>query len=413
MAVQIRYMGTKQDLAPKIARVIRDLPPGPCADLFAGMCSVAGALAPSGRAAWCNDVQRYATVVAEALLRSPSPPPSSALFGELLFPAFEKNLELLKRRFSRDLARESSALSKSENWRRYQELADTWRHAGNDERLRDEVAGLSRKPDALPYRLTALTLAHGFFGLRQALELDSLRYAIDEVTRRGRLGPHDSRWALVALLQVASHIATAPGHFAQFLKVRNEATYRLIRRLRLRSPWGQFQLEIERLTPYGNKAWRSRNRVYQGDASSLAGSFANATARPSVVYADPPYSRAQYSRYYHVLETLAAYDYPPSSGAGRYRPERYQTPFSHRARVAAAFDKLAGTVAELGASLVLSYPTNGILYDAGGDPLSVLSRHWRSVKVAAESRSHSTMGGAPGRPRTVVREQIFVATRPR
>jgi hypothetical protein len=60
---RIRYMGTKHSLASEVASHVRGLPPGPLLDLFGGMGSIAGALAPH-RPAYVNDVQAYASLAA-------------------------------------------------------------------------------------------------------------------------------------------------------------------------------------------------------------------------------------------------------------------------------------------------------------------------------------------------------------
>jgi len=43
--------------------------------------------------------------------------------------------------------------------------------------------------------------------------------------------------------------------------------------------------------------------------------------QPTLVYVDAPYKRDEYSRYYHLLETLVSYSYPQSLGKGRL-PEK-------------------------------------------------------------------------------------------
>ncbi|WP_239508159.1 DNA adenine methylase, partial [Proteus mirabilis] len=47
-----------------------------------------------------------------------------------------------------------------------------------------------------------------------------------------------------------------------------------------------------------------------------------------MVYADPPYTSVQYSRYYHVLNVLTDYDYPVCEGPGRCPVKGYR--FSSR-----------------------------------------------------------------------------------
>jgi hypothetical protein len=42
-----------------------------------------------------------------------------------------------------------------------------------------------------------------------------------------------------------------------------------------------------------------------------------AHGNPGAVYLDAPYTREEYSRYYHVLETLVRYNYPSATGRGK------------------------------------------------------------------------------------------------
>lgn len=85
----------------------------------------------------------------------------------------------------------------------------------------------------------------------------------------------------------------------------------------------------------------------------------------SVVYADPPYTRDHYSRFYHVLETLSLRDTPEIStmklkgetllSRGLYRESRHQSPFCIRSKAPKAFETIFKKVSSIGATLVLSY----------------------------------------------------------
>jgi adenine-specific DNA-methyltransferase len=122
------------------------------------------------------------------------------------------------------------------------------------------------------------------------------------------------------------------------------------------------------------------------------------------VYADPPYSKDHYSRYYHVLETLTRYDHPGAVGKGRYRPDRFATPFSLKTRVEAAMDELCGAVAERGHTFILSYPSNGLLNaGCGVDPGDLLRDHFCRVDLSMRRpTSHSTLGARHGSARNSV-----------
>jgi adenine-specific DNA-methyltransferase len=412
MSIQVRYMGAKHNLAPVVAEIISGLPPGPCLDLFAGMCSVAGALSATGRSAWCNDIQRYAALVSRALVTSTESPISGLQASEALLCAFKRNSSRLGKRFRGRLKDESIALQR-ESYLAYNELAHDWRHAGNDSKIASEVISLMRSPKAFPYRLITLTYSHGYFGLRQAIDLDSIKYAIDGAHRSRRITFSQTQQCMAALIQTASKICSAPGHFAQYLTVKNRSTYDYIRRMRRRDAWEVFRSSLDTISPYGTSQWRAQNRTFCRDAIRLLGELPNIGHTPRIVYADPPYSEAQYSRYYHVLESLVRYDYPTVTGKGRYREGRFTTPFSLASGVSQAFAKLSARSAKMGADLVISYPSNGFLFQHGGDLASILRERYSKLDVVKINHTHSTLGGRHGPMNSNVEEMIFVARRPR
>lgn len=91
----------------------------------------------------------------------------------------------------------------------------------------------------------------------------------------------------------------------------------------------------------------------------------NTTDEIGVIYADPPYTRDHYSRFYHVLETIALQDQPsiarfstsPDSrfSRGIYRDDRHQSPFCIKSTAPDAFRSLFSLSQNLSAPLILSY----------------------------------------------------------
>jgi adenine-specific DNA-methyltransferase len=410
MSVQIRYMGAKHGLATTVAEVIKELPSGPCLDLFAGMCSVAGALSATGRETWCNDIQKYASIVSQALVASTEMPITNEQASLKLQRAFKRNISSLRKRFA-DLLEEERLALQNESYVVYKDLADSWRHAGNDAGIAREILALQVRP-SLPYRLATLTYAHGYFGLRQAIELDSLRYAIDYSYKNNQLTTEQALWCLTSLLETASKVCTAPGHFAEYLEVKNASTWKHIRAQRRRDVWETFNSSLQSISPYGTPYWRSRNKIFCQDAMHLPYDLSNGNG-PRIIYADPPYSEAQYSRYYHVLESLAVYDYPTVKSKGRYRGDRFTTPFSLRSSVREAFFNLVRNSARLEADLVISYPSNGLLFQVGGNLWSILCDYYERVNIIKIDHKHSTLGGRHGYMTSDVEELIFVAKKPR
>jgi len=134
--------------------------------------------------------------------------------------------------------------------------------------------------------------------------------------------------------------------------------------------------------------------------------------RVGAVYADPPYTRHEYSRYYHVYETLHRYDYPESHGTGRYRSDRHTSDFSTATRVAWAFNELASRAADLRVPLVLSYPDDGLLCSRGVRPETILHAHFETVAGIRIAVEHSMLAGSNESNRKATVEWLFIA-RPR
>lgn len=77
------------------------------------------------------------------------------------------------------------------------------------------------------------------------------------------------------------------------------------------------------------------------------------------MYADPPYCSVHYSRFYHILETFVKYDYPVIKYDGRYRDDRYQSPFCISTKVKDAFRVMFNKLKNKDCELVLSYSNSG------------------------------------------------------
>jgi adenine-specific DNA-methyltransferase len=406
----IRYMGSKRSLAPKISDIIRTRHPGyTIADAFAGTCAIGVSLAPRA-AVFTNDIHAYAHAIAQALLVAKGNPPTAVDTMALLKEEYMRNLSTLHVALGDMLEEERSCIRGADvrnGWMRFREMTIKRQAEFNPERLGSlgSRSAYAAGMIAEPYALCTLLFSHAYFGLEQATEIDSIQRAIDAVG-----GIHGDFYRL-ALLQSASACAASPGHFAQFLVPRDETNTKYIARIRRRSPLRRFLESVSKLSLPDCKE-RASNRAFQMDALTfvrhLGRYYRN---RDFVIYADPPYSRAQYSRYYHVLETLTKYDYPTADCKGRYRPDRESTSFSRITSAANAMNELVKASAIAKYPLFLSYPTNGLVYRAGSDVMSILAEHYPKVsREVAVPLAHSTMGGGPGAASIDVIEEVYYAT---
>jgi adenine-specific DNA-methyltransferase len=406
MGVNISYMGTKRLLSRAVSDVARTLPRGTMLDAFSGMCAVGEAVG-AARQIWTNDTQLFPALVGKKLFCSRS----AAVYSPNVMPAlrahYARNLGALRARFEHYLHLE----------RRYFEserLGDLLTgntelpYVGSDPTLEAERAVLSRQPRLFPYRLATITYAGTFFGASQCMSIDSLRYAIDQAFDRGDLSREQRDWMLVALGQALALVNSSTGQFAEYLKPNAGNIARILEK-RVRSVWAEFLRALDAVSPVGTIRWRRGNGWFNRDAISLLTEMRDNPARPRVIYADPPYSEAQYSRYYHVLDVITEYNYPAVTGVGRYPGGRYQTPFSLSGRVSDSMERLVESAAALDACLVLSYPENGLFIRVGGDVSRLLRRFYRRVeRVYREVQDHSTFGGSRAAPKVPSAESVYV-----
>lgn len=400
--MSIRYMGTKSHMSSKVRDIVDSLEPsGNVVDLFSGMGSVAQALSPRWQVT-TNDFLEFTTVFSNYRFKTTEDQPRAEALLSQLKPFYRSHFQNLSAAYNQHLQKEAQVIQGGHlELRHYME---TTSHVGNADILRDEAKQASKTSDPKSrYRLTYLYFNSGYFSARQALELDSIRYAID-VNLKG------ANWlrGIAALLSTVSRVINAPGHSAQYLKPRNAETAKRIQKYWAKNCWLIFSENLSDLLPLGTSEWRANNEVVHGDALDFFRS--RAADNVGAVYADPPYTRDQYSRYYHLYETLYKYDFPASTGAGRYRDGRVTTAFSSRTQVESAFERLAGEVSKRSVPLILSYPESGLLQHTGVCLKKLLEPYFSSVTDIKIRAEHSTMGGSGGRSKKSATEMIYVCT---
>ena len=396
MGVNISYMGTKRELAGAVADVISTCAQGPMLDVFSGMCSVGEAVGPV-RPVWTNDAQVFASEVGAALFTSQTLPLRSQAIADRFHTTYRIALSRSQEMWSSQLAIEQ-ALLEAPNF----DTFDLQRAS-----LLDALQTGARENGLQRPTLFASQYADSFFGLSQALEIDAIVEAVRGQSPNLKMS-ESQRWLMIALGRTMLRISTTTGHFAQYLNPKPN-NFRTFQRQRRRRVWKEWLESNDELDPIGGAEWRRQNVAFNEDTLRLLPNLRNAAERPSVVYADPPYTNDQYSRYYHLLETLILYDYPSITGAGRYRDERFVTRFSLKSQSASAISSLVAAVGQMGSDLVLSYPTNGLAYSKGINIEELLRCHFRSVEVChAIAHDHSTFGASKGPSKSSVIEKIYL-----
>ena len=143
-----------------------------------------------------------------------------------------------------------------------------------------------------------------------------------------------------------------------------------------------------------------------------ANAIASRLKSDDLVFIDPPYSSVQYSRFYHVLETIARGTCGAVAGVGRYPPreERPRSLYSWRRTSGRAIEELLCMLAEVGCSVVLTFPAAECSNGLSGTGIERVARRLFRVSRKSVTSRFSTLGGngMNRNPRKTARELILV-----
>jgi adenine-specific DNA-methyltransferase len=395
-------MGTKRHMVHSVRDQILDLyTDGRVVDLFSGMGSVAESLSDSETPVVTNDALEFTACFSRAKFTGARRVDEREAVVKRLRARFVATRSSIRKDFSEALEKEHRALvGDRSSLMKYMERAP---HFANSVGARRRAQAAHEASGVAHYRLASLYFSAGYLSLAQAVEVDALRYAIDCDAE-----PSSRDWLVASWLAAVAVLLNAPGHTAQFLKPNSDAAHERLARTWRRSVWDEFAEALQRTDQVGTAAWRGSNQVVVSDALDLVQS--GRVDRIGVVYADPPYTKDQYSRFYHLYETLYRYDYPDASGAGRARSDRFSTGFSLKSSVRASFHDLCRHVARTKVPLVVSYPTGGLLEQAGVTFPEIAQQYFRSIDSTALEAKHSTMGASSGSSKKTATENLYVCT---
>lgn len=219
-----------------------------------------------------------------------------------------------------------------------------------------------------------------YFAPRQALALD---YALRHLPERE---PHRSV-CHAAVIAAAGYCAAAPGHTAQPFQPTSTAL-RYIADNWARDPIAKMESWLTDVAP--------RHATELGEAGVADAIVKAAELRSTdLVIVDPPYSAVQYSRFYHVLETVAQRTDLEVVGTGRYPPcnARPSSSFSLRTESERAMTKLLDTLAAVGCRVLVTFPAGESSNGLSGSRIAALAKDRFHTSMKTVLGRFSTMGG--------------------
>ncbi len=406
----LQYMGSKSRILSHICEpIIKNTKIKKVVDLFAGTGSVGYALKDSKNIV-SNDIEYYSYVLNQAILNGCNL--SSALEREFV-SSVHSNYSIISSSVQDAIEAEKLFFLSEPDYKEYKEFCEQTPSVFNpetlDKRLRS-VGDLVRKivPGAKPevdFHCLFLTYyANAYFGITQCCQIDAIRESISSIE-----DVNVQNVLLAVLMSVMSSVASTTTHFAQYLKVKSKSTCRNLiakRKSNIIEEFftllGEYRLAGLCSSDYKHSLCFNLDFVDCLNQISLD--------EQTLVYADPPYFKEHYSRYYHVLNTLCLYDYPSMSinpqtkeySIGRYREERCISDFGKKAKALSAFECLINKCADAKAWLMISYSDNSIV--AISD-LENLAQQKYDLLIEKIELNHSKQGRAST---SKVEEYIFI-----
>lgn len=320
----IRYMGIKTKLLNEIIPYIIEITPknGTVCDLMAGSCTVSYALKEYFNV-YTNDVQQYSYIISKATIENNKVSINKKSAEDDIFNNFQSNI-------------------KNKYFHLFEDI-----------------------------------YSNTYFSKKQCLEIDSIRYAIEQIKSEEKYCLY-----LTALMCAMCTAQSTPGHFAQFMPSNHK---RVI-------PLQAIDIYDEFLKKCDNYS-----SIYQGSDKNKSFCFdykilfkTNLLESVNTIYLDSPYSQEQYSRFYHILETLVKYDYPEVSFKAKYRNDRFMSKFCYKKNVSDEFKEIINYCFAHNINLLISYSNKALLPIE--DLENICKSKFSSVETKYISYSHSTQG---------------------
>ncbi len=213
-----------------------------------------------------------------------------------------------------------------------------------------------------------------YFSEIQCFDIDSIRYALDK--------SENKYFYLVCLMSAMCKAQSTTGHFAQYMS----KDHKRIIPLRTMSIYDLF---FEKIADFKNFVISEyKNRCYNYDFNILLDT--EDLSKVKCFYVDSPYTTDQYSRFYHILETICKYDEPILEHKAKYRNDRKQSAFCYKKTVLSQFERIIEFAKKNGSSVIISYSNHGVV--SPECILEIGKKYFKNTEIKYLDFNHSSQG---------------------
>jgi adenine-specific DNA-methyltransferase len=171
-----------------------------------------------------------------------------------------------------------------------------------------------------------------------ALKIDYIRNQIEDWKTKELVDESEYYYLLASLIEAVPYISNISGTYGAYNKWWDKRALN--------------KLELKEFDILNNK---KNNMAFNEDGINLLNKISG-----DILYIDPPYNNRQYCPNYHVLETIATYDFPELKGVtGQRDYENKKSSFCMKSTVLESFDNLV-KLANF-KHIILSYSNEGLM----------------------------------------------------
>lgn len=301
---------------------------------------------------YANDLEKYSSIIADSILNT-SEFQFDNEWKKDFINDFYKNYNFIAEAYIKEITLENYYIKNDlsdELIELYNEFPTLWN--GKYSKLVGENLEWGKIDFSEKYILMTVLYSSNYFGIKQAIELDSLRFAIEKTNSK-----YNVSYLMSALFYSMNNcVFSKDGHMAQPLNMKTNRK----RLLKVRKE-SVFDLFIAFVDKYQKDAAIFNNKVLNYDIQEFLEKQTSILQDVGCIYADPPYTDMQYSRYYHLLNTISYYnaDCPTIKNgkytSGLYLNNRNQSVLSTKKNCLITLKKLMKTCKEKRINLVISF----------------------------------------------------------
>ncbi len=341
----LNYQGSKKQLLEFIYNTTNNYidPNKAFLDIFSGSAAVGYSMKRYTQV-YSNDSEMYAYQISKALIEN-NTKLNIYKYLQAIKNYYNENYEKLLENFGEFVQKEEEILMLGEEHNIiafYEEYPCIWqedrsvRIKGKEITDTKSMRNLSKD---IPYMLFTTYYASTYFGVKQCMEIDSIRYSIEKIADNYL----KSAMYTALFFAMKECVFSKDGHMAQPLD-----KYKNIKKLAKVRRYSIVECFFGKLNEFGSDSFittEKSNKVFNLDFNELL-TQEELLNEVGFIYADPPYTDMQYSRYYHLLNTVVQYDYPDISlnrgniSTGVYREGRFQSNLSKRSKASIEIDRL-------------------------------------------------------------------------